>query len=111
MDEASDRGPGQGERRTNHRFEIATDALLRREGSAVYRVRVFDLSQSGCKVELVERADVGDAFWLKFEGLESLHATVSWLAHPAAVLKFDRPIHPAVFDMLMAKLAEGGPTS
>lgn len=105
MDEEPDGGaPPQPERGAHERLEVLGEASLRRDGSSNYRVRVFDLSQEGCKVEIVERPGVAEGVWLRFEGLEALHATVVWVAPPLAGLRFDRPIHLAVFEALMRKL-------
>jgi hypothetical protein len=109
MDDDPDRGPApQGQRRSHHRFRIFGEAVLRREGSNNYRVQVFDISETGCKVEIVERPRVDEGVWVKFDGLETLHATVSWIAPPIAGLRFDRPIYPAVFEALVARLLRAG---
>lgn len=81
---------------------------LRRDGSSNYRVRLFDLSVEGCKVEIVERPRVAEGVWLKFDGLEAVHATVIWVAPPVAGLRFDRPIHIAVLEAIMGKLKGAG---
>jgi hypothetical protein len=105
MDDDPDPLPPTPGRRSHVRLAITADAILRREGGNNYRVRIFDISETGCKVEIVERPSVAEGVWVKFEGLENIHATVSWIAHPVAGLKFDRPIHPAVFEQLIARLA------
>ena len=43
--------------------------------------------------------------WVKFEGLEALEAMVCWVDGFAAGLEFQRPVHPAVFDVLLQRLA------
>ncbi|MEO7365355.1 MAG: hypothetical protein ABIW03_03460 [Sphingomicrobium sp.] len=43
--------------------------------------------------------------WVKFEGLKSLEAVVSWIDGFAAGLEFQRPVHPAVFEVLLQRLA------
>jgi hypothetical protein len=111
MDDDPDPVPRVSGRRSHHRLAVAAEAILRREGGNNYRVRVFDISETGCKVEIVERPSVAEGVWVKFEGLETIHATVSWIAHPVAGLKFDRPFHPAVFEMLMKKLSGGAASS
>jgi hypothetical protein len=99
---------GRPERRTDLRHPVRADASLRREGSGNYRVRVFDMSRNGCKVEIVERPHVAEGVWVKFDGLEAMHATVAWVDPPLAGLHFDRQIHPAVFDLLMTRLSLHG---
>lgn len=79
-------------------------ASLRREGHISYQVNVFDISPHGCKVEIIERPNLGDRVWIKFAGLEPLHAMVCWVEGPAAGLEFETKIHPAVFEMLLKRL-------
>lgn len=97
-------GSGPVERRHHERARVLCDVTLRRDGGSNYRVRLFDLSLDGCKVEIVERPRVSEGVWLKFEALEPLHARVVWVAPPVAGLRFDRPIHVAVLEALMRKL-------
>ncbi|MGE5563247.1 MAG: PilZ domain-containing protein [Bacillota bacterium] len=107
-DGADGTSPAGPQRRAHGRFRVSGEATVRREGGNNYRVRVFDISESGCKVEVVERPSVDEGMWVKFDGLERLHATVSWVAPPVAGLRFDRPIHPAVFAALVARVSRGG---
>jgi hypothetical protein len=44
---------------------------------------------------------------LKFDGLEALEAEVCWVDGFVAGLQFDKPIHPAVFDLLLERLSPG----
>ena len=78
---------------------------MRRSGQNNYRAKVFDVSQHGCKVEFVERPALGEVVWVKFEGLESLEAHVCWLVGFTMGLEFQRPVHSAVFDVLIERLA------
>lgn len=110
-EEPGGRRPSQPERRAQERLEVLGEATLRRDGSSNYRVQVFDISEEGCKVEIVERPSVAEGVWLKFDGLEALHATVKWVAPPVIGLRFDRPIHPAVFEALIIKLSRTRRTS
>jgi hypothetical protein len=90
--------------RISSRFAITADVSLRRRGMATYGVRVVDLSAEGCKVELVERPRGGESMTIKFEGLESMDAEVCWIEGFQAGLRFQRPIHPAVFELLLTRL-------
>lgn len=92
------------DRRLDRRLKVDCEILLRREGRNNYRVRLFDLSTTGCKVELVERPRLLERMWVKFDRLEPLHAVVSWIQPPVAGLRFERPIHPAVFELLVKNL-------
>lgn len=90
--------------RANKRTEVAAEAALRRAGNASHRVRVQEVSVSGCRLELVDRPDVGEHVWVKFDGLEAIEATVCWIAGFKAGLKYTKPIHPAVFDLLLTRV-------
>ena len=77
---------------------------LRRAGVHSFRVRVFDLSPTGCKVEFVERPIVNEHVWIKLGPIEPLGATVRWVEGMTGGLEFDRAIHCAVFDNLLKQL-------
>lgn len=83
---------------------MAAIVSLRRAGQLKYTVRVHDASQHGCKVEFVERPQVGEQVWIKFDGMEALEAEVCWIEGFDAGLNFARPIHPAVFEQLMTRI-------
>ena len=90
--------------RRNERISLAADVSLRRLGHSSYRVRVNDLSPDGCKVDLVEQPRLQEHVLVKFEGLEVLDAEVCWIDGYVAGLCFERPMHPAVFDLLVQRL-------
>ena len=93
----------QPERRTP-RVDLDAEVLLRRSMQINYRVRVYDISPQGCLVEFCEAPSLQELLWVKFEGLEALEALVCWTRGPLAGLKFVRPIHPAVFALLLRRL-------
>jgi len=91
--------------RRSDRISLTGDVTLRRIGKSNFRVTVNDASPEGCKIELVERPSVDERVLIKFDGLESLEAAVCWVDGHTAGLKYERPMHPAVFDLLVARLA------
>lgn len=91
--------PRQSERRP-----LGAEVSLRRLGAQNFRVGVTDLSPEGCKVELVERPRIGEHMLIKFESLEVLDAEVCWVEGFVAGLRFEKAIHPAVFDLLLQRL-------
>lgn len=97
------KNPAPG-RRKGPRTAVRAEATLRRDGANNFRVNLFDVSPAGCRVETVERPRVGEGLWVKFGGLEPLHAIVRWIDGPVAGVEFDKPIHPAVFDLLLKRL-------
>jgi hypothetical protein len=90
--------------RSAERIEVTAEVTLRRLGNISFRVRLFDLSPNGCKVELVERPREGEHMMVKFEGLEALDAQVCWVEKFIAGLSFEKSFHPAVFDLLLQRL-------
>lgn len=90
--------------RRNQRIALSADVSLRRLGQNNYRVTVTDMSPDGCKVALVERPRAEEHVLIKFDGLEVLEAEVCWVDGFTAGLRFERPIHPAVFDLLIERL-------
>ena len=94
----------QQQARVAERISIEAEVTLRRLGQNNYRVRLFDLSPEGCKVELVERPREGEHLLIRFEGFEALDAEVCWVNEFVAGLRFEKAFHPAVFDLLVARL-------
>jgi hypothetical protein len=90
--------------RKSERISLAADVRLRRIGRSTFRVNVSDVSPEGCKVELIEQPAKGERVLVKFEGLEVLEAEVCWVEDHTAGLNFERPMHPAVFDLLIERL-------
>jgi hypothetical protein len=90
--------------RRSERVALSAEVTLRRLGHTNCRVTVSDASPEGCKVELVERPSEGESVIVKFEGLEALEAQVCWIGGYTAGLKYARPMHPAVFDLLVERL-------
>jgi hypothetical protein len=90
--------------RRSERVVLDADVSLRRPGQLSYRVKVFDASLHGCRVEFVERPQLGEQLWVKFDALQALEAEVCWIDGFTAGVNFIQPIHPAVFDRLTSGL-------
>ena len=90
--------------RRSERIALAADISLRRIGRSTFRINVTDLSPEGCKVLLVERPAKDERVLVKFDGLEVLEADVCWVDNFTAGLSFEKPMHPAVFDLLIERL-------
>jgi hypothetical protein len=99
-----DQLPSTYRERNAERLHIAAQVSLRRSGRLGYPVRTSDLSPMGCKCEFVERPNIAERVWVKFAGLEAIEAEVCWLVGSCVGLKFKTPIHPAVFELLLARL-------
>ena len=90
--------------REHERAPFRSEALLRRLGGLNYKVHIHDISPDGCKVELIETPRIGEHVLIKFDGLEAFDAEVCWVEGMMAGLNFVRPMHQAVYDMLMQRL-------
>lgn len=93
-------------KRKSARVALAAEVVLRRSGRHNYRVNIYDLSREGCRVDFLERPDLDERVWVKFEGIEGMEATVCWVDDLAAGVEFTRPIYPAVFDLLVKRVQE-----
>jgi hypothetical protein len=78
---------------------------MRRLGKHTFRVQVFDVSPAGCKLELVDKPRIDEHVLVKFDGLEALEAEVCWIEGNYAGLRFEKSIHPAVFELLLERIA------
>ena len=101
---ADDPRPSEPAKRRSDRVALSADVALRRSGQNNYRVSVYDMSPLGCQVEFVERPELEELLWIKFDGLEALEAQVCWVEGFKAGVSFTSPIHAAVFDQLVARL-------
>jgi hypothetical protein len=90
--------------RRSERVPLHAVVMLRRSGQLNFRVRVYDASQHGCRVEFVDRPELDEQLWVKFDELQPIAAEVCWVEGFSAGLGFCQPIHPAVFDRLVARL-------
>lgn len=91
--------------RANARHSTKSQVRLRRVGSPNYNVTIQDLSLDGCKVEMIDRAQVGQTVQINFPGLATVEARVQWTDGFIAGLAFNQAFHPAVFEILVDRLS------
>lgn len=103
LDSGFRKPPTQAPRRSA-RVAISASVKLRRRGRHNFTVQVFDLSAEGCKLEFVERPELDETVWVKFEGLEGLEAMVCWVEKTVVGVEFLRPLHQAVFEHVVGRL-------
>lgn len=80
------------------------EAGIRRSGTKAFRTQVYDLSPEGCRIEFVERPEIGERVWVKLPGLDPLEASVRWVGGHVGGVRFERPIYEAVFQNLLNQL-------
>lgn len=90
--------------RRHQRISLEAEVALRRAGKLTFRVRLFDLSPAGCKAEFVEKPELHEPVWIRFDAMDAIEANVCWIAGAKVGLRFLRPVHPAVFEMLLVRL-------
>lgn len=93
-------------RRSIERREVCGQASVRRLGSFGFDLPVRNVSPVGCSVELVEPVAVDDHVIARLPGLEPFGARVIWTDERCAGLQFNRPIHSAVFELLLERLGQ-----
>lgn len=84
---------------------VEAEVIVRRLGHHNFRVRVYDISCHGCRVDFLTRPQLHDRAWVKFDGLEGLEAVVCWVEGFTAGMEFLKPMHPAVFERIVRQLA------
>src|SRR5690349_6735175 len=53
--------------RSADRLGFDAEVGIRRPGMLSFRVRVFDASAEGCKIEFVERPAIDERVWIRFD--------------------------------------------
>ena len=97
-DEATAPGP---KGRAAKRVSIELGADLRQRGASVVAVEVMDLSTHGFRATTHLDLAIGKDVWLRLPGLEPYRAKVAWANGPYVGCAFERPLHPAVVDMIV----------
>lgn len=99
VDDASASGKG----RRADRISIDLDAGLRQRGAAAVSVHIRDLSTHGFRIVTHLELAVGTDVWLRLPGLEASLARVMWVDGNLAGCAFDRPLHPAVLELVVRR--------
>jgi hypothetical protein len=102
-----DRQEAPREGRRSKRVAVELGAGLRARGGTGVSIEILDLSVSGFRasthLDLAPGADV----WLRLPGLEPYQATVAWAKGHYVGCKFERPLHSAVLEMIVARIQRG----
>jgi hypothetical protein len=94
------------ERRRWGRVASGGEVIVRRLGGFNFQVALHDVSAGGCRVEMLEPSEPGDNVITRLPQLEPLGSTVCWADGTMTGIKFLTTIHPAVFDMVVTRLAD-----
>lgn len=91
-----------GERQPLRR-PLTMTAQLREQGSCLLPVTVLDLALDRCRLWAGFRLHHGRAVTLTISQFAEIKSTVLWSSDGYAELHFDRPLHPAILDHLVAR--------
>ena len=89
--------------RQAERTHVTMGAGLRQRGASGVTIQVIDLSTHGFRASTHLDLQRGSDVWLKLPGLEALHAKVAWSNAHYIGCAFERPLHPAVLQMMVRK--------
>lgn len=85
---------------------VELGAGLRQRGAAGVTVQVMDLSTHGFRVATHLELSLGTDVWLRLPKLEPCHAVVVWCEGHYVGCEFERPLHPAVLNMIVASIQQ-----
>jgi hypothetical protein len=94
--------PAADENRRALRKSVKMRAFLRDRGQTRFEIDVVDLSQSGFRAETSFTLWPGTIVWLTLPGLAPLESVVAWRDKFKYGCAFAKPLHPAVFDHIVA---------
>jgi hypothetical protein len=91
--------------RKSERVSLAMGAGLRQRGGTGVAIQIMDLSVDGFRASTHLNLAKGTDVWLRLPGLEPYQARVMWAKGNFIGCAFERPLHPAVLDMIVKKVA------
>jgi hypothetical protein len=102
---AADRSEEAVNSRVSKRIQTEIGAGLRQRGASGVSVEVTDLSTHGFRASTHLELEKGSDVWLRLPGLEPCHARVAWSKGNYIGCAFERPLHPAVLEMILRRTA------
>lgn len=95
------------EHRIALRKPVRLRAQLRDRSHAKFDIDVVDLSTSGFRLRTVYNLPLETIVWVTLPKLSGLEATVAWRDRQSSFYgcRFTNPLHPAVFDHIVAMSA------
>lgn len=104
--EQDEPGPQQKDRKSE-RVALEVDAGLRQRGGTGVSVHIHDLSVDGFRASTHLDLSPGTDVWLRLPGLEPYQAKVAWAKGQFIGCAFERPLHPAVLEMIVSRIRGG----
>ncbi len=96
--------PGGFEQRDDDRRSVSATISFRQPGRKGNMVSLRDVSATGCRFTSYAHPVIGQRIWISLPGLESLTATVRWVAGNDCGCEFERALYPAVLDSIVQRL-------
>lgn len=93
--------------RKSERVPIELGAGLRQRGGTGVAIQILDLSTDGFRATTHLNLAKGNDVWLRLPGLEPYQAKVMWTKGNFVGCAFERPLHPAVLEMVVKKAGLG----
>jgi hypothetical protein len=97
------RAPQELTSRKSERVTLEMGAGLRQRGGTGVAIQIVDLSIDGFRASTHLQLAKGTDVWLRLPGLEPYQARVMWAKGNFIGCAFERPLHPAVLDMIVKK--------
>ena len=89
--------------RKSERVNLELGAGLRQRGGTGVAIQIMDLSVDGFRASTHLQLVKGNDVWLRLPGLEPYQAKVMWAKGNFIGCAFERPLHPAVLEMIVKK--------
>ena len=89
--------------RKSERVTLEMGAGLRQRGGTGVAIQIMDLSTDGFRATTHLQLAKGHDVWLRLPGLEPYQAKVMWSKGNFIGCAFERPLHPAVLEMIVKK--------
>jgi hypothetical protein len=90
-------------RRRASRNAVSVTADFRKVGRTNFRLKVVDLSQTGCQCETTSRVTVGDRVWITLEGFQGIEAIIRWSTPHGFGSEWAHAMHVSVFEHICKK--------
>ena len=91
------------EKRSARRRLAKAPVGLREKGRTWVSAEISDLSHNGCCLKLTFPLVAGERLWIKLPTIEPWAAYTAWIEDGRAGLSFERPLHPAVSDLVVRR--------
>lgn len=89
--------------RAAERKRVGIAGHVREIGGSLLDVQVHDLSCTGFRVACIYNIPAGARVFLTIPTFAAMEAIVAWRDRQGFGCKFEQPLHPAVFDMIVAR--------